>query len=375
MAKVVINPCESSTELTDLRREVNWKLCVLCRMTTTESLACPANSKRKDAGAGYKTLAFNLSQLQEIDQNPFGFDINDLGSGDDIELTLSSNNACWHKSCRNKDNSTKIKRAEKRKRDNGDNSGKPSPVKTRKSIGDSIEKHHEQCLFCDQSDGNLHKASTFEIDNKVRKYAIELHDTKLLFKLAGGDMVAIDATYHTKCLVALYNRARQNYSAEDQSASRIHATAFAEVVSYIEEFRESHETVPVFTVAELSKIYSSILEDLGVDQTVRVHTTRLREKLEAEIPDLISYKRGRDIVLAFDQHMGDVIMKACERDNDSEALHLARVARIMRDIFNHHNKLFDGSFPTNCQARSVPASLKALVSIILHGPCSNKATK
>ena len=44
----------------------------------------------------------------------------------------------------------------------------------------------------------------------------------------------------------------------------------------------------------------------------RLHTTRLKEKLEAEIPDLMTYKRGRDVVLAFDQHMGDVITKACE---------------------------------------------------------------
>ena len=118
-------------------------------------------------------------------------------------------------------------------------------------------------MFRDQSDGKLHKASTFEIDNKVRKYATELHDTKLLSKLAGGDMVAIDAVYHTKCLVAFYNRARQKYSAEnvdDKSASRLHAIAFAEVVSYIEGFRECEETVPVFTLVELTKLYSGVLE-------------------------------------------------------------------------------------------------------------------
>ncbi|KAJ7394920.1 hypothetical protein OS493_000757 [Desmophyllum pertusum] len=126
-------------------------------------------------------------------------------------------------------------------------------------------------------------------------------------------MIAIEATYHTKCLVAFYNRARQKYStenAEDQSASHLHAIAFAQLVCYIEGFRECDKTVPVFPLVELSKMYSSILEDLGVDQTAQVHTTRLREKLEAEIPDLISYKQGRDIVLAFDQHMGDVIMRA-----------------------------------------------------------------
>lgn len=65
------------------------------------------------------------------------------------------------------------------------------------------------------------------------KYAIDLQDTKLLSKLAGGDMVAIDAVYHSKCLVSFYNRAREKYSTETvdvQSASRLHATAFAEIV-------------------------------------------------------------------------------------------------------------------------------------------------
>ena len=136
-------------------------------------------------------------------------------------------------------------------------------------------------------------------------------------------MVAIDAAYHTKCLVAFYNRARQKYSnenPEDELVGRLHAIAFAQIVSYMEGFRECDETVPVFTLADLSKMYASILGDLGVDQTARIHTTRLRKKLESEILDLMFYKQGRDIILAFHRHMGDVIMKACERDKDTEAL-------------------------------------------------------
>ena len=83
MARVVkvINPSERSTEQTEPRREIDWKLCVLCRTTTSEPLVCRANSKRKDAGAGYKTLALNLSELQELYENPFGFDISELESG------------------------------------------------------------------------------------------------------------------------------------------------------------------------------------------------------------------------------------------------------------------------------------------------------
>ena len=71
MARVVkvVHPSERSTEQTEPRREIDWKLYVLCRTTKSEPLVCPANSKRKDAGAGYETLALHLSELQELSVN------------------------------------------------------------------------------------------------------------------------------------------------------------------------------------------------------------------------------------------------------------------------------------------------------------------
>lgn len=73
-------------------------------------------------------------------------------------------------------------------------------------------------------------------------------------------MVAIDAVYHSKYLVTYYNRARQNCSIEnicDQSAISLNAIiAFAQVVPYIQGFRACQETVTVFTLMELSKMYS-----------------------------------------------------------------------------------------------------------------------
>ena len=131
-------------------------------------------------------------------------------------------------------------------------------------------------FFCDKPGGNLHRASTLEVDTIVRKYAIELNDTTLLTKLAAGDMVAIDAIYHTKCIVAFYNRVRWNYSKtnEEQENSRLHAIAFAELVLYIEELRENKETSAVFPLADLCKLSFAILEDLGAEQHSRVHATR-----------------------------------------------------------------------------------------------------
>ena len=46
-------------------------------------------------------------------------------------------------------------------------------------------------FFCDDTTGNLTMVETVSFDSHVR-------DTKLLVKLSGGDMVAIDAQYHLR---------------------------------------------------------------------------------------------------------------------------------------------------------------------------------
>ena len=53
-------------------------------------------------------------------------------------------------------------------------------------------------FFCDDTTGNLTKVETVSLDSHVRQIAEVLRDTKLLAKLSGGDMVAIDAQYHLR---------------------------------------------------------------------------------------------------------------------------------------------------------------------------------
>ena len=111
-------------------------------------------------------------------------------------------------------------------------------------------------------------------------------------------------------------------------------------------------------------------DELGVDQNSRIHSTRLKETLLLEIPELVSYQKGRDILIAFNEDVGEALLKASKQDLESEALHLARAARIIRrDIFAFKNKLFNGSFLDKCQEHSIPSSLRALVGMILEGPC------
>ena len=68
---------------------------------------------------------------------------------------------------------------------------------------------------------------------------------------------------------------------------------FAELVLYIEETRQYDGSAPVFKLAEL---YKSRMEQLGVEVDNRVNSTRLKEKLLAEFPDMRAYNRGfRDV--------------------------------------------------------------------------------
>ena len=74
---------------------------------------------------------------------------------------------------------------------------------------------NDHCFFCEQpgNQSNLHQAETLKVDKKVRDCAVLLNDGKLIAKLSVGDMVALEAKYHTSCLVSLYNRARNQRSA------------------------------------------------------------------------------------------------------------------------------------------------------------------
>jgi hypothetical protein len=77
-------------------------------------------------------------------------------------------------------------------------------------------------------------------------------------------------------------------------------------------------------LADLVSFYKQRLEQLGM-KTPDVNSTRLKEKLLAEIPELESHKKGRGILLAFKK--GAALSQA---SNYSEAIILAKAAKILR---------------------------------------------
>ena len=94
---------------------MDWCRCIICQKITKEDLQCPANSKRKDAGAGYTSFANNLKEFQNLGVEPVALDAKLLDEGNGIEQTFLDKKASWHKSCRDLFSNTKLERAKKRK--------------------------------------------------------------------------------------------------------------------------------------------------------------------------------------------------------------------------------------------------------------------
>ena len=313
-----INPFEKTQPISSQEQErpFDWSLCILCQKETKETLQCPACSKRSDLGAGYKSMAENLQGFFDIGAIPFDVKQNQLDDGSGLYNTLLKHEASWHKSCKDKVNSTKLKRAEKRR--NAEELLPHSPRKTRRTSlfgpSDCENNDEELCFFCNQVAGSLglQKASTFELDRKVRESAIKLKRNDLLAKLSSGDMIAIDAKYHARCLVSLYNDLRslemKSKSEDEKSMSSLHGIAFASLVSYLEDHRDSGETAPVFKLADLVNLYSVKLHELGIPkQCLNVNSTRLKERLLAAITDLAAHTQGKHILLVFKDVIGDAI--------------------------------------------------------------------
>ena len=350
--------------------KTDWNLCVICQAEgKNEKLQCPADSNRQPVGAGYVTFSENIEYLAGLDELPADFNPNRLDEGDGVTSTLLLRRAKWHKSCQVKFSSDKVKRAQKKKLSECDEN-ETARKHTRLSGGTTDNKH--LCIFCEESTSeSLRQACTFQLDQRVRECATELQDMKLISKLSEGDMVAIEAKYHARCLANLYYRAKlQNNNDGVQSSDKLsHGIALAELLSYMEDIRRDSAFAAMFKLADLTTLYESRLKYLMNTSTERVHSTRLKERILSHFPDMTTAKDGRHIYLTFNENMGSVMSSSClEDDGDDEALILAKAAKIVRKHMFDQNQNFTGTFTTNCQMDSIPQSLLALVNMILYSP-------
>lgn len=158
--------------------------------------------------------------------------------------------AAFHKACISLYDKQKLSRKRKRCHDSEVEDGVDQQRTTRRSL--SAKNFTEKCFFCDNTNESevLHVCQTLYLDMRIRNIAQEMNNKKLLVKLSEGDMVATEATYHRKCLIALYNSYRKHNcnKMKDKDVHMVEGIALSEVINFVEEniFLSDKDTTPVF---------------------------------------------------------------------------------------------------------------------------------
>lgn len=228
------------------------------------------------------------------------------------------------------------------------------------------------CFLCSKELGTekFRKGMTGKLNNRLKECAMTLGDGKLLATLGGPVVVAQELKYHPLCLVTLYNRERayinaKKYEAIIESRNKKHAypTAFAELVTYITETSNIADGSAVFKLTELTSLYKQRLVQLGIDSP-NVHSTRFKDQLLTHMPNLEAHHKGRDVLIAFKKDASSALSDACVY---SDAIILAKAAKIIRKEMIDHKIKFENEFSAEHIEGSVPSSLLQFASMVEHG--------
>ena len=159
--------------------------------------------KKGNKRYAYTSFLHHVKQFQDIDSSPV---IVKFGCEETAE-NWEFHRASWHKFCYAKFSRCKLERA-KLKRKHSNDSTETS------SRGKRQRLNSEVCFLCEkrarEDDRDLRQVSTLETDANISKIITELHDSKLLVRIVEGDLIAIGAKYHLKCLIELKNRYRSH---------------------------------------------------------------------------------------------------------------------------------------------------------------------
>ena len=207
-----------------------------------------------------------------------------LDEGHGIEAALVANNAQYHhtymQAQTQQHKTAKKKKTHKIESESQDIASAKKRTRSHSCLSSMEHMTKEACFFCGQPSGteDIHEAAAFQIDSLVRACATLREDTKLLGQLSAGDMVALEAKYHTNCLVKLYNRARKTKSEgpkDTEQERMVSVIVFSELVLYIEETWLDEETAPETRLDEETAPETRLDEETAPD-------TRLDEEAAPE---------------------------------------------------------------------------------------------
>ena len=143
---------------------------------------------------------------------------------------------------------------------------------------------------------------------------------------------------------------------EEEKPQRLEGIAMAEVVTFIEETRKTRAKLPTFRLADLPKIYTSALKQLGMKTNAKLNNHHLKERIIHQVPSLEYFNKELDVYLLFCEHVGNMLQKRHKEDLDNEGMHLAKAAAIIQKDILGNKYSFNELFDENCQVRSVTQS-------------------
>ena len=258
---------------------------------------------------------------------------------------------------------SKYKLCLKRKNDDA-----PEPAAAEKKVTRSqIPKFESNTCFvpgCSietTDEEQLHEVMSKELDERFRSYATIMNDSELLTKLVAGDLIALEAKYHSTCVLAYRNRVRskirQNRPATmAEKMQKLEHQALLKLVSELEVHRYDTDGAP-FIMSDLVDQYEKLLFEILPENLSRptTHSTRLKNKLLAQIPDLQYYKKGKTGFMAFNSKITELLHEDIGRNADQEIQTLWDANRILRKYMFSDNHQFNGSLQEpSAQSASVP---------------------
>ena len=354
---------------------MDWTSCIVCGKSHDELIS---PTERPYPEKIFTEFLQNIQGFIEIDKLPTSLklDLDPSRNLDDNVGDLIGNSAKWHKSCHLKFAASKLARAREQIGRSNKDSGSSDRKSRRQSRSMQCPPSMQQqlCIFCDSSKGLLHQCSTLNVDQELRTMATKMQDTNLLSRMSGGDLIAIEAKYHSKCMLQYKNKFKifeRNQETEESFSSveemAVEARVFSELIYYIECALE--QGTYIFKLSELHALFEERLKALQAPKAV--NRSRLKTKILAQFfPDCQEQSDGKNTLLVFSEGMRLLLKQAVKsRDFDKEAITMARTCNSVRqDMFDEDRFQFDGSFPVGCEKASVPTSLKSLISMLLYGP-------
>ena len=95
------------------------------------------------------------------------------------------------------------------------------------------------------------------------------------------------------------------------------------------DFPESKEKEVIFKLSKLVKLYTRCLQELNIQETTRVHSTHLNERILSQFKDMYAYTKGREVYLVHGNAVWEALKAVSNIPYDEDAYILAQAARII----------------------------------------------